>query len=168
MSYLKFCRWWYRSFRREFRKKKYYAMGRFFWDAEYRSNIVHIARITTAYKLRAVEGRMMLGLINPSHDINYPEWVDSLEESISKYDAAGLPMDPVKVMWDWTANRWIVIDGNHRLRALNRVFGAMMDVEVIFLVSDNPASFEAHAAIVPGFRKQNPSHFSIEGSVRTQ
>ena len=168
MKYFKFVRWWMRSFRREFHKRKYYAICRFFYDSNYRRDIVHIAHITTEYKLRAVDGRMMLGLINPSHDINYPGWVDDLEQKIAMYDAAGIPLDPVKVMWDWTKKHWIVIDGNHRLRALNRVFGAMMDAEVLFLVSDNPASFEAHAAIVPGFRKQNPSHFSIEGSVRTQ
>jgi hypothetical protein len=166
MKYFKFVRWWFRSFRREFHKKKYYAICRFFWDADYRRDIMHIAHITTEYRLRAVEGRMMLGLINPSHDINYPEWVDELEEKISMYNAAGIALDPIKVMWDWTVKRWCVIDGNHRLRALNRVFGPMMDVDVIFLVSDNPASVDAYHALVPGFRKQ--SHFSVEGSVRTQ
>jgi len=166
MRYFKFVRWWMLSFRREFHNRKFFAICRFFWDSKYRRDIVHIAYLTTEYRLRGVEGRMPLALIHPSHDVNYPGWVDELEAKIARYRAEGIPLEPIKVMWDWTARHWIVIDGNHRLAALNRVFPSMMDVEVLFLISDNPASLEAYVGMVPGVKQH--LHVSVEGSVRTQ
>lgn len=166
MRYAKFFQWWYRSARREVHKRKYYAISRFFWDVAYRRDIMHIAHITTEYKLTAINGRLQLGLIKPSHDINYPGWVDELEAKIAIYNAEGIPLDPIKVMWDWTKHCWVVIDGNHRLAAYKRVFSDMMDVEVTFLLSSNQEAIDAFEKVYPSAR--GLTHFSVEGTTRSQ
>jgi hypothetical protein len=136
MTFVKFAGWWWRSFRRERHKKKYFAIGRFFWDSSYRADIIHLARLTTRKRLYSIEGSMELRLIHPSHDINYPEWVDELERQIVEAKNVEAAIIPITVIFDWTRNLWLVVDGNHRLTALNRVYGGMMEIPVIILYEE--------------------------------
>lgn len=139
----KFIRWYSRSLIRELKKGKYYAILRYFIDQSYRRDINHIFRLTTAHKLRSHYSTMPLGDILPSHDINYPSWVDSLESEMATKAPYLEIMTPIKVMFDHTretfdgfSGAWIVIDGNHRLAALNRIFLPTVDVPVQILYSD--------------------------------
>jgi hypothetical protein len=112
------------------KKRKFKSLLRPFWDRKYAADIAHQWRVTGEHPLDTFRTYMPLNLINPSHDINYPKWVDKL-----RYDLAVMnkPCDPIKIIWDRFNLKWITVDGNHRLAAMKAECPYSMDIAVIVL-----------------------------------
>lgn len=131
---VKFTKWWMASLVREARKRKFKAIMRFFYDRQYRADIKHIADLTTRAPLTSRFGHLKLHEISFSHAINYPKWVDRLEKELRWETVGAVELQPIKVMYDDSVKRWIVIDGNHRLMAMKRVcpFYAIVPVRILY------------------------------------
>lgn len=115
------------------RKGKFHSLFRRYHDKKYRADIKHLWKITEEYELEVTAKYMPLGMINHSHDINYPQWVEKLVGDIRTMGVDSL--EPIKVIYDRFNQRWIVVDGNHRLAAMRRVFRTwpqkMVEVKVL-------------------------------------
>jgi len=107
---------------------KWKSIAKFYYKKSYRKDIKHLRDILSKGKLSARKIEMKLGDINYSHEINYPDWVDKLINDL-KQDPDNYKR--IKVFND--NGNYIVIDGNHRLKALNEVFSANKLIKVLFL-----------------------------------
>jgi hypothetical protein len=120
-----------RSLYRNFKKGKYYAIFRVFWDSEYRGQIQYMRRLTRQHDLILSHGAVPLNSMTPGHSINYPKWVDHLVNQINT--VGWKKMEPIKVIWDESQTKWLVVDGNHRLEALRRTLPKYMKIPVFIL-----------------------------------
>lgn len=128
-------RWMYRVlFHELLKKRKFYAFARLAFDPVYRADILHLRNLLSAPGIKMYRAEMRLQDIKFSHDVNYPEWVESLKGRLLK----GERPEPIKVFWDHTRNQWIVIDGNHRLAAMRAVLSpdALVRVKILHRVGD--------------------------------
>ncbi len=107
---------------------KWKAIFRMFWDTKYRKNIYHLRDILSKAPLTGEKSTLKLEEINFSHDINYPDWCDKL---IFKLACNQSDYKRIKVFYD--DNRWIVIDGNHRLFALKYMLPPDTEIDVLKL-----------------------------------
>lgn len=156
---LVFTKWWMRSLCREVRKGKFKAIFRYFYDSTYRTDIKYIADLTTGQgKLTSRMSYLKLNEIHFSHSINYPKWVNRLSEELLR--TAEVP--PIKVMYDYSKRKWIVIDGNHRLMAMKRVlpFYARVPVKILYPQGRGNARLAAFAkqAHDPGRQSELLAH----------
>lgn len=103
---------------KELAQKKFRAVFKYYWKRSYRRDINHLKDILSRGKLHSKSSFITLGGINFSHEINYPKWVKKLEQDL-KQDPNNY--EPIKIFLD--GDKWIVIDGNHRLQALKNTFG---------------------------------------------
>jgi len=77
---------------------------------------------------------VQLGSIVPGHKINYPLWVKHL---VKKINTEGWKkLEPIKVIWDYNQDKWLVVDGNHRLEAMKRTLPVSMKIPVFILRPD--------------------------------
>lgn len=113
----------------EWKMSKYKAIFKFFVKPSYHKDIMFLARNLSRCKYRGEKGYMLLGSISFSHEINYPNWVDKLERDYRKNGGGVFP--PIKVLA--IDEKYYVIDGNHRLKALKRVWGDKTPITVIEL-----------------------------------
>jgi len=151
MMDLVFTRWWMRSLVREVKKGKFKAIFRYFYDTKYRNDIRHICDLTTGQgKLTSRMGHLKLADIHFSHDINYPKWVDRLVKELRWEYEHAMKFEPIKVMYDQSTSRWVVIDGNHRLMAMKRVLPFYATVPVKILHPAHPQSVQALEARLKG------------------
>lgn len=112
---------------------KYKAVLKCAWNSKYRSDIYKLCTILSKGKLYSTKGQIQLGDINFSHEINYPKWVDKL---VYDYISGNFPSKRIKVFkYD---GKYIVIDGNHRLKAMKIVFECTYMVDVLILSYDDP------------------------------
>lgn len=109
---------------------KFKSIFRIFYDKTYRKSIYHLRDILSKAPLTSEKTTMRLGDISYSHDINYPKWVDYL---IAKLKIDKTDYKRIKTFFDTTANKWIVIDGNHRLAALNCILPPETEINVLKL-----------------------------------
>ena len=107
---------------------KWRAILKYYYKPSYRKDINFLKDILSQGRLTSEKMCMMLGNIDYSHEINYPKWVDKLERDLHE--------DPknykrIKVFTHGGKN--YVIDGNHRLKALNNVFEPDTIVNILHL-----------------------------------
>jgi hypothetical protein len=107
---------------------KWRAVLKFYYKASYRKDIRVLRDILSKGKLSATKTELYLCLINSSHEITYPSWVlklcDDLEKDSTDYKR-------IKVFCH--EGKYIVIDGNHRLRALKLMLPLKSEVDVLLL-----------------------------------
>lgn len=125
----------FQSFLRNVRKRKYYSMFRFFWDSKYRSQVNHMVSLVTRGDVVIGHGCIPLRFIVQSHDINYPEWVKTLETQIRTRGYKSL--EPIKIIWDHSKDKWLIVDGNHRLVAMKKCLSPTMKIPVLILRLQN-------------------------------
>lgn len=109
---------------------KWKAIFRMFYDVSYRKNIYHLRDILSKAPLQSEKTTMKLSDINFSHGINYPEWVAHLTNKLIDDEN---DYKRIKVFFDETIKCWIVIDGNHRLRALKNTQDLDKEINVLKL-----------------------------------
>lgn len=120
-----------RSLYRNLAKGKFYAIFRVFWDKEYRAEIQHMRMLTRQYDLVLGHGSIPLRAIVRGHKINYPNWVNHLVDQINT--RGWKKLEPIKVIWDKSKFKWLVVDGNHRLEAMKRTLPSSMKIPVFIL-----------------------------------
>ena len=122
-------RWTIMIIIQELRMCKYKAVIKYFIKPSYRKDINFIRDYLYKGNLTSEKTSLRLGDINFSHEINYPMWVEKLirdlEESPDNYQR-------VKVFYT-KEKGWIVIDGNHRLKALKTVLHPDRGINVLKL-----------------------------------
>ncbi len=106
---------------------KYKAVLKYYFKPSYRKDINILRDKLAPYPLKAVKTTLGLRDIQKSHEINYPVWVDKLITRLEK----GEKLPPLKVIRH--NNYFLVVDGNHRLQALN-YFHKYADVTVDVLI----------------------------------
>lgn len=132
-----------RSFFKNVKKGKYYSIFRGVWDSKYRADIHHMLVLTCSQDLVLGHGSVPLHSIVHGHAINYPEWVEHLAYHINIYGWKKL--EPIKVIWDSSKNKWLVVDGNHRLAALKKTLPGYMSIPVFILrpvMENDPGEIE--------------------------
>lgn len=114
----------------ELKMLKFKSLFRYLYDSRYRKDINNLSNLLSPLKLTSEVNYLALSQIRFSHDITYPTWVLRLVRDIDN----GVPMNPIKVIYDPKAESYIVVDGNHRLMAhkLSHPHKAMIPVRILF------------------------------------
>lgn len=112
----------------ELKMRKYKAIIKYFYRKSYRKDINFLKDILSKGKLSSTKSIMRLGSIHYSHEINYPEWVRKIEDDLME-DSENYHR--IKVYQH--EGKMLVIDGNHRLKALNNLFPSNKLVKVLHL-----------------------------------
>lgn len=125
-------RWMIMIILQELRMFKFKAVIKYYIKPSYRKDINYLRDILSKDKLKGTKDVIPLFKIGFSHEINYPKWVDKIEKDIRR--------DPenyrrIKVFHD--DEGYIVIDGNHRLQAMRRVFPLTYPIRVLRLTYKN-------------------------------
>ena len=107
---------------------KWKAILKYFRKKSYKADIDRLCDILSKGRLTGEKSILYLEDIHSSHEVNYPEWVDVLVE---RYRKGSEDYKRVKVFFLEDQQRWIVIDGNHRLQALRRVFCGRKIIKVL-------------------------------------
>jgi hypothetical protein len=98
--------------------KKWRSILRFFTERKYHEDIMVLCRLLSKARLTSEEKRLPLNAIQFSHSINYPDWVNCIERRIWNEGLQAVPK--LKVIKHKGA--YLVVDGNHRLKAMKRCF----------------------------------------------
>lgn len=112
-------------------------------DPELRADHARLCRLLGhGQELKPRTTQLALSSIDFSHRINYPKWVVQLEqaliEGINLNHADMYPevidiLSPIAVIWLEDEQRYLVVDGNHRLRAMKNVLHRDQPVKVRIL-----------------------------------
>lgn len=121
-------RWTIMVILQELQMCKFKAVLKYFVKKSYRKDINVIRDMLSKGALKGTKGVLPLNQIIPSHEINYPEWVVKLE---ANYVLHNLPFKRIKVIQH--NDQFLVIDGNHRLQAMQNCLESNAVVEVLFL-----------------------------------
>lgn len=108
---------------------KWKAIIKYFIKPSYHKDINKIRGILCKGKMQAHKTEVRLCHILFSHEINYPAWVIKLMEEELKGDR---PIPRIKV-FALDEFRYVVIDGNHRLKAKKLLYGGQSMVKVLEL-----------------------------------
>lgn len=119
----------------ELSKKKYRAVIKYWTKPSYRKDINFLKEILSKGRLTSFDTKMLLGTINYSHEINYPQWVVELEKKLRKD-----PNDYERIKVFIHEGKRYVIDGNHRLKSLNNVFNSNKLINVKLLTYKNESN----------------------------
>lgn len=105
------------------KRGKFKAVFRYLLCPTYRRSVNYMRDLMTYEPYELHHRELELCLIRSSHNLNYPKWVNTLVRRIEDWEGLYRPK-PMKVMYDWRRNdgTYMIIDGNHRLAALKRVF----------------------------------------------
>ena len=125
---LKKVRWTIMVIIQELMLCKFKAILKYFIKPSYRRDINKLRDILSKAPLRCHKSTLFLKDINFSHEINYPKWVDKIED---KHIFLNVPFKRIKVFND--KGTWIVIDGNHRLQAMKNCLWEDTLVDVLIL-----------------------------------
>jgi len=102
-------------------------------DKDFREDINFIAEIKKQ-KLKKIRAKVPLYAIEHSHRVIYRNWVRTLVaeycDSLNNYDLIEL--------YEYAPGKFLPLDGNHRLAALNITHSKADDVEVFLWVLDTP------------------------------
>lgn len=123
-------RWMLMIIIQELRMKKFRAIFKYYYKSSYRKDIQKLRDILSKGKLTAKKDTLELSRIDFSHEINYPKWVEKLEKDL--WDNPD-NYKRIKVFYDTSSHKFLVIDGNHRLRAMKNVFKEDKKVNVLWL-----------------------------------
>jgi hypothetical protein len=126
------------SFVRDVRKHKWKAIFRVLYDRTYRRDLQRIRRVIGDGYYKLVESELPLCQIHNSHAINYHDWVNTLVGRM--FDTHWHPQ-PIKVIRDPSRNwaggpYYLVVDGNHRLVAMKRIYSPGKIIKVYELVRE--------------------------------
>lgn len=106
---------------------KFKAVFKYFYKKSYHDDINLLRDILSKGQLYSTNTRLQLKHIHFSHEINYPKWVDYLRKEI-------LATGKVKRIKVFHYNhKTIVIDGNHRLKAMKETMSHETWVDVKLL-----------------------------------
>lgn len=106
---------------------KFKAVFKYFVKESYRNDINKLRNILSKGKLYSTKTQIQLKNIHFSHEINYPEWVEYLQKQILKTGE----VKSMKVFHH--EGKVIVIDGNHRLKAMKQVLSHETWIDVRLL-----------------------------------
>lgn len=112
----------------EMKMCKWKAIFKFFYKWSYHKDIMKLCNILSKGRLTSKRATLTLRQIHFSHEINYPEWVIKLCEDLAK-DKNNYKI--IKVFEH--KGKFIVIDGNHRLKALKIVLKPYNRINVLLL-----------------------------------
>lgn len=121
-------RWTLMVIMQELMMCKYKAVFKYFIKPSYRKDINVLRDILSKAPLKGTKDQLCVGEIHFSHEINYPKWVEKLEFD---YLFWRIPYKRIKVFNH--NGKWIVIDGNHRLRAMKNTLSCNQKVDVLIL-----------------------------------
>lgn len=113
---------------------KYLAVWKYYTKAKYRKDINVLKNLLAPHKLYGRKSTIYLREIHMSHEINYPDHVQKLAREYSKYPryAHKAPDIPhIKVILN--DGEWLVVDGNHRLMAMEYCFNQNQLINVLIL-----------------------------------
>ncbi len=136
-QYFRQMMWISRSLLANVKKRKWKAIFRATWDRSYRNQLSRIRRIIGSHEYELVEIEVPLYSISLSHSINYPDWVQVITSRINDWE--GLYTPPmIKVVLDWEhsksdSERYMVVDGNHRLTAMKNCYSPGRNVKVLLM-----------------------------------
>lgn len=105
---------------------KFKAILRYLYDSNYRKDINLLSQLLSGGKLSAQLEYLSLDQIDFSHDVTYPLWVMSLIRQLSQ----GKEFQPIKVILNPQTNKYMVIDGNHRLMAYYLTYSSRAVIQV--------------------------------------
>lgn len=125
---LKKFRWTCMVILQELRMCKFKAVLKFYVKPSYRKDIKLLRDILSKAPLKSRKSSIILEEIHSSHEINYPQWVYKL---VRDYQTLGIPFKRIKVFR--YNDKWIVIDGNHRLEAMKICLYRKEAVDVLIL-----------------------------------
>lgn len=125
--------WRIKSIIKNLKKGKIKSFLRFVYDSKYRNDINYMLETVRQHKgLRCINHQASLREIVQGHEINYPEWVDTLVDNIRINGYMNL--EPIKVIWDPKIGKFLIVDGNHRFIALRKSLYPFQVVNVKLLV----------------------------------
>jgi hypothetical protein len=107
---------------------KYKAVFKYFIKPSYRKDINLLCDLLSKGRLTGRKDMVKLSDINYSHEINYPKWVHKLQQDLWK-DIDNYKR--IKVILH--NNKYLIVDGNHRLQAFNRTFAKDRMIKVLIL-----------------------------------
>lgn len=123
--------WKIRSVLKNIKKGKFKALVRYFYDQSYRSDVDYMLTLVRKEPVEVVDRLISLDEIVSGHSINYPEWVFVLRQEIREYGYKSIP--PIKVIYDESKKKYLIVDGNHRFAALKRELGSLQRIKVQLL-----------------------------------
>lgn len=126
--YLKKTRWLAIVLIQELLMLKFRAIFKYFVKPTYRKDINRICSVMSKHEWYSELTELDIQDIHPSHEINYPEWV---LEIINRLMIGTASVKPIKVIE--IDDRFMVIDGNHRLMAYRFWFGFPYKIQVRLL-----------------------------------
>lgn len=121
-------RWTIMIILQELRMGKFKAVFKYFVKKSYRKDINLLRDILSKGGLKGTKTNLPLKDIYFSHEINYPKWVEKLERD---FIVSEVPYKRIKVFKH--EGKYIVIDGNHRLKAMKRTMSNYSIVPVLEL-----------------------------------
>lgn len=128
-------RWFIMTLIQELSMKKFRAVFKLTYNKSYRSDILTLMDVLSKGKLQGSRSRLLLKDIHPSHEINYPKWVDKLRADL-KVDPDGYK--PLKV-FRHDDGHYFVVDGNHRLEAMTLELDPETPINVLVLTYKDPS-----------------------------
>lgn len=125
---LKKFRWSVMIILQELMMCKYRSIIKYYIKPSYRKDINVLRDILSKAPLKGRKDVLIFNDINFSHEINYPKWVEKLAYN---YMVNDINYKRIKVFFH--EDKWIVIDGNHRLLAMKETMSPLEQVEVLIL-----------------------------------
>lgn len=107
---------------------KYKAVLKFFVKPSYAIDIIRLCSILSKAPLTSRNITIALSEIHSSHEINYPGNVSAMVRHLMVHGYYSLPL--LKVFYDEEKERYVVVDGNHRLKAMKTLFHSHDRVKV--------------------------------------
>lgn len=124
--------WSIKSILKNLAKWKYRALLRFVYDSKYRQDVRYMLNVVRMKPVELIDSEVSLGNVISSHEVNYPGWVAHLRLQIVAYGPQHLP--PIKVVYDPSKRKYLVVDGNHRLEALKKELPSVQRIRVELLI----------------------------------
>lgn len=116
-------------------RKKFRALYFYLLDKDYRTDINYLIGIKATTKLKRIPVKVVLDDIRPSHRVIYRNWVRHL---VQLYTANPKAYEPIEI-YEFAPGRYMPMDGNHRLAALNMIYSRADSITAFLMVPTGPS-----------------------------